>query len=517
MARLPATVDGANQPARPPIRPACCHLGESTTTWTYRLVYSFAVMIARRTRPVPPPTITAFLLVALSLLAPERSAAQAAAPAVPLDYVEASGHLRDAHESLKAADLLVRQRREEREAAKGIYWPKVTFGATAVQLDAPIEMSVPVGGLFKALPIPIPPSAIPGPLGLELQAIRFAEANVSARLLLYTGGKAGAANRAAEDRITEAEMAARREAAALGTELARRYFGLQVRERQRAVRQEALGLLDRLQGDARKLEQEGLIAKTERLAAEVAHAEGERQLRAAESDIAIARVGLASLLSQPDTGPLTSPLFVVRDVEPVERFTATVETAHPAVAQVRALEAQAEQGVRAQRGAFKPDVFLFANQVVAQADLSDLVPRGIYGVGASWTIFDGPERHKKLAAAELQVQRAQALRARAVRDLAALVEVKYREMLKARDQFDTLGRSIELAEENIRVRTLAFREGLATTLEVVDAQVQLSKARIERAAAAYQFDVALAEMLEASGQAERFDEYRRRGEEVREP
>ena len=145
------------------------------------------------------------------------------------------------------------------------------------------------------------------------------------------------------------------------------------------------------------------------------------------------------------------------------------------------------------------------------------MPRGVYGVGVSWTIFDGPERHRKLAAAQLQVQRAHELRARAVRDLSTLVEVKYREMTKARDQFDTLDRALELARENLRVRTLAFREGLATTLEVVDAQVQLSKTRTERVAAAYQFDVALAELLEAGGQSERFDEYRRRGEEVREP
>jgi outer membrane protein TolC len=115
------------------------------------------------------------------------------------------------------------------------------------------------------------------------------------------------------------------------------------------------------------------------------------------------------------------------------------------------------------------------------------------------------------------VQRARELRARAVRDLSTLVEVKYREMTKARDQFDTLDRALELARENLRVRTLAFREGLATTLEVVDAQVQLSKTQTERVAAAYQFDVALAELLEAGGQSERFDEYRRRGEEVREP
>ena len=474
-------------------------------------------MVARLRWPTLLVPVATFLSLFFGSPVLRSAAAQDAPPPGPLGYSDACERLRDAHESLKAADLLVRQRREEREAAKSYYWPTVKFGATAVQLNAPIELSVPVAGLFQSLPIQIPASMLPGPLGLEIQAERFVEANLSARMLLYTGGKAQAANRAAEIRITEAEQAARREAQSLATELVRRYYGVQVRERQRVVRQDALGLLDRLQEDARRLEQEGLIARTERLSAEVAHAEGERQLRAAESDADIAAVALASLLSQPTAGPVTSPLFIVRNVEPVEAFTRAVPAVHPAVAQVQSLEGLAEQAKKAQLGTFKPDVFLYANQIVGEAHLTELVPRGVYGVGVSWTLFDGPERRRKLAAAQLQVERAQAVRARAVRDLSTLVEVKYREMVKARDQYDTLGRALDLAQENIRVRTLAFREGLATTLEVVDAQVQLSRTRIERAAAAYQFDVALAELLEASGQSERFDEYRARGEEVREP
>lgn len=66
------------------------------------------------------------------------------------------------------------------------------------------------------------------------------------------------------------------------------------------------------------------------------------------------------------------------------------------------------------------------------------------------------------------------------------------------------------------MRDVAFREGVGTMLELVSAQLQLSKVRIDRAQAAYQSVVALAELLEASGQAERFDEFRR-GAEVREP
>ena len=53
----------------------------------------------------------------------------------------------------------------------------------------------------------------------------------------------------------------------------------------------------------------------------------------------------------------------------------------------------------------------------------------------------------------------------------------------------------------------AFREGMATATEVVDAVLNLSRARLERVQTAYEFDVALARLLEASGMAETFLQY----------
>ena len=64
------------------------------------------------------------------------------------------------------------------------------------------------------------------------------------------------------------------------------------------------------------------------------------------------------------------------------------------------------------------------------------------------------------------------------------------------------------------MQELSFREGQATSLDVIDARLALGGARVERAQAAYQFDVALAQLLEVSGQMERFDDYRRRADKV---
>ena len=49
---------------------------------------------------------------------------------------------------------------------------------------------------------------------------------------------------------------------------------------------------------------------------------------------------------------------------------------------------------------------------------------------------------------------------------------------------------------------------------MIDARLALGAARVERAQAAYQFDVALAQLLEVSGQMQRFDDYRRRADKV---
>ncbi len=77
----------------------------------------------------------------------------------------------------------------------------------------------------------------------------------------------------------------------------------------------------------------------------------------------------------------------------------------------------------------------------------------------------------------------------------------------ALDEFESTKATLEFAEEYLRVRTRAFEEGLATSVEVIDAQLMMSKVKIAELSSAYSFDVALANLLEATGESNNFELY----------
>ena len=90
-----------------------------------------------------------------------------------------------------------------------------------------------------------------------------------------------------------------------------------------------------------------------------------------------------------------------------------------------------------------------------------------------------------------------------------LVAQSLRTILEARGnvRVAALGTTIDLSRELVRMRRKAFAEGMATSTEVVDAEVMLSKVRIAVLLAYYEYDVALANLLSLCGAPERFERY----------
>jgi outer membrane protein TolC len=76
------------------------------------------------------------------------------------------------------------------------------------------------------------------------------------------------------------------------------------------------------------------------------------------------------------------------------------------------------------------------------------------------------------------------------------------------EQVEALKTSLQFADEYYRVRKKAFNEGMATTAEVSDAELQVAKVRIEQYKAVYSYDVSLSMLLFCSGMTDKFDEYR---------
>jgi outer membrane protein TolC len=128
-------------------------------------------------------------------------------------------------------------------------------------------------------------------------------------------------------------------------------------------------------------------------------------------------------------------------------------------------------------------------------------------------LWDRSDRPGRLRAARALERRVGFLETDTRRGVRTLIEKTHREVVSAQEQFATLDQTLALARENLRVRQAAFAEGQATSLEVVDAQLALARVETERVAAANDFVVALASLLEAVGEPARFFTYEARAEE----
>ena len=71
----------------------------------------------------------------------------------------------------------------------------------------------------------------------------------------------------------------------------------------------------------------------------------------------------------------------------------------------------------------------------------------------------------------------------------------------------SLEKDLAFADELRRVREKAFVEGLGTSVDVVDATLYLSSIKLKRLKALYDYDIALAALLETCGESLQFDSY----------
>ncbi|MBK9966051.1 MAG: TolC family protein [Holophagales bacterium] len=226
--------------------------------------------------------------------------------------------MRSSHEARKAAELEVREREAEAGAADALRWPKLEANARVTRMDGPIVIDLePVRQVILALHPNVPAAAVP-PFLLDVQDELFGRVDVRFSWPLFTGGKIDAARTAADARKADAEAALRTVEEGLSTELVRRYFGARLAGKAREVRAGVLSALDGHVRNARRLEEEGFLSRAERLHADVARSDADRELKGAEHDLALAREALANILTLPgEEAPAldpTTPLFVVKEL-----------------------------------------------------------------------------------------------------------------------------------------------------------------------------------------------------------
>ena len=409
--------------------------------------------------------------------------------------------------AIVASEYAERAAHRERQAAIGLFMPKVSIKGAYTHLDKDIKIDF--NSMLSSLS-PILGEGL-GLLGLDLsytlQRQNTAFLGGDVELPLFAGGKIWTANKAAkieEERTAEQSRQVRGE---LLVEIVERYFGVELARRGVAIRKEAVEVVGQHLHDVVLLEKEGMVVESERLYAEYRLAEAERDLERAKLHLETAQQALRTTLGKEQEVIPSTPIFLLPNIEPLDYFQAMAQLHNPQLGEVESVRELARMNMRLQQANLFPEVVAMGGMIFCNHQLSSLVPRMAVGVGLNFNIFDGLRKEYKASAARLQLRRVEALEHKAKQDVQLLIESLYNNVQSVLATVAAVERSERFAEEFLRAKRNAFREGMTTATDVVDATLNLSRAKLERVQTAYEFDLALARLLEASGMADAFLQY----------
>lgn len=442
--------------------------------------------------------------------------------AVRLSFPQAFEQLMDKNDAVAAGRSNLEKAQFLQQAARDLYLPSLGISAAYTRLNEAI--AVPPSALFDSMPsgneLQDFLQTVAGGQGIPADQVdsaftsRITDEDVITSSLIamwpvYTGGRITAAQEIAAAQTLEAGFLLALERQSQFEKLAKVYFGVVLAQQVLQTREDAEKNLAKHLNHAVKLEEQGQIARVERLKAEASHDTATVEAQKARRDLEIAQAALRRMLKLDETPQPDDKLFINTRLPTIETFIQATLTSYPGLGVLDATEAQASGLITVEKGKYYPEVFLFGNYRLYEEDTlaSELEPDWLVGVGLKIALLDRSGRSGKLKAARSTLMQVSQLRSQAVQDLSLLVEKTWRGAQMANEEYTGLQSSLELAKENVRLREKAFAQGLSTSLEVVDAELFLTSVKNRRSVAAYNYVISLAQLLALSNNIAAFAEY----------
>jgi len=396
-------------------------------------------------------------------------------------------------------NFAIRQARERIRAQEGV---EITVRARQIPN---VSATGGIAGNSKAISSYIPPENNSWEIVLQ------------ARQVLYAGGGVNAAVRssdlAREAAVLELQGVINTQLLAVRTQF---YTVLLDRERI-TVQVENVRLLEEQLKDAQSRFAAGTTSNFEVLQAEVALANGQPPLIQARNDYRVAIEQLRQLLgfataSRQDVGKVPEFAGTLEAGAPVTLQLADALAAararRPELQQLARLEKAGEQNVTANRAAYLPELDAVAGYTWLRGPLSagwdNRLEGWTAGLQANWSIFDGRATAGRVVQAKSQLEQARLTLADTTLAIEVQVRQAYSALTEAWELVQASSKTVEQAQEALRLANVRYGAGTVTQLDVLTSQVALTEARLNQLQAYYGYSVAQAAMRQAMGQA---DEY----------
>jgi len=431
--------------------------------------------------------------------------------AAPLTFSEAWQILQENNNSLAAQQANVERYQHLQNSTSSLNLPSITLGANYTHLDSDVTIN---GKQFGDSLSGVNPAFAPllGQLGGITSTITEQDifsSSIRAVWPIFTGGRITAAQNAAEGKSEEAQSQLLMERQARYEDLSKYYFSVILAEDVVKTRQAVEAGLTQHRDFAIKLEQQGQIARVERLQADASLDKAVVERTKAQNNLKIAQLALTQILGQSQSVEPSEQLFINKNLPHMDVFIDQTLMTYPGLKILDAKEKQASSLIKAEKGKYYPEVYLYGDYSLYEDDslASEMKPDWLVGIGVNVPLLDTSGRSDKVAAAHSAVSQVQFLKSQAKQDLTVLVQKTYLEANQAIEEVQGLNSSLALAQENLLLRKKAFTQGLSNSLEVVDAELYLASIKTQQSAARFKYLISLNKLLALTSEMNAYSSY----------
>ena len=251
------------------------------------------------------------------------------------------------------------------------------------------------------------------------------------------------------------------------------------------------------------MEKNGLLARNDLLKAQLRESNMEYNLSDAENSWQLANVNMNLMLGLPTTTELmldTANLVKKEDTRVLEDYLSAARINRKDIAAVDLRKKAAESGVKAAKGDLYPSLALTGGYI--GLDIPDFlsIPAAMnVGVGVSYNIGSLWKNKAKVQQAEARVKQLTFTEALMDDNMQLEVNKNYLSLMTNRKQIQVSAKAVEQAEENYRIVKNKFDNSLATTTDVLDADIARLQARLSYTLSRADAFVAYHKLLQTAG------------------
>ena len=292
------------------------------------------------------------------------------------------------------------------------------------------------------------------------------------------------------------------------------YYTLKLSMQVVEVKEENVKTMTLLYNDAIKLMDAGMINRAELLTAQVAKENAARELESAKNSVSVVDKALKNLLKIDDSTSritLINPVTDYADTDNLlpdeDYFNNLVHRNSKALKAIELKKGSLKNQRKIAVSGYMPNVAVFAKQNLYSYHLPGYIsPRTVLGAGLSWNLFDGLSREMNIKLADKAITEAEITREKTFDQITLGIRNHLTRAEDAIYNLKTLETTLQLCNELIEIRQKSFKEGMATTTEVVTAQTTLDNAKLATSLAKYRYSVALANLMVLCGIGHEFIE-----------